>query len=81
MNTQINVRLSDDLLGATKEYAKTHGYCNLQDFIKETIREKVFEIKDMTKEEVMLISKLFTASEEKDLYGTEEDLMKKLDAR
>lgn len=42
MNSQINLRFSEELLMNTKKYAKNHGYLNIQEFIRETIREKVY---------------------------------------
>ena len=43
MSTQISLKLSDKLLGKAKKYAKMNGYDQLQDFIRETLREKLFE--------------------------------------
>lgn len=70
MNAQINVRMSENLLKASKKYSEKHGYANIQDFIRETVREKVFE--------EALISKLIKHFDDKKLYGTEKELMEKL---
>lgn len=43
MGTQINLKLSDRLLAAAQTYVDQHGYENLQDFIREAMREKLFE--------------------------------------
>ena len=43
MGTQISLKLSDKMLSTAKEYAELHGYENLQDFIREMLREKLFE--------------------------------------
>jgi metal-responsive CopG/Arc/MetJ family transcriptional regulator len=43
MSTQISLKLTDKLLASTKRYAKNHGYNTLQEFIRETLREKLFE--------------------------------------
>ncbi len=81
MNTQINLRLPEKLLNSAKSYSKKHGYNNIQEFIKETLREKVFETEELTKEEFDLVKKLIEVSEKKNLYGTEEELFKKLRRR
>lgn len=43
MNTQISLKLPNKLFKTAKEYAEAHGYNNLQEFIRETVREKIFE--------------------------------------
>lgn len=43
MSTQISLKLSDIMLNVARSYAKMRGYSNLQDFIRETLREKLFE--------------------------------------
>jgi glutamine phosphoribosylpyrophosphate amidotransferase len=78
MNTQINVRVPDSLLDSAKDYAEKHGYGNVQNFIRETMREKVFDEPSVTAEELKLVTKLIKASREKDLFGTEEELFEKL---
>ena len=42
MNAQVNVRFPKKLLKAVEKYADDYGYSNVQDFIRETIREKIF---------------------------------------
>jgi len=39
---QISLTLPENLLNASKEYSKEFGYKNLQEFILELIRKKVF---------------------------------------
>ena len=46
METQINLNLSEDVLKAAKKYAELHGYDNLENFIKEVLKEKLFEKED-----------------------------------
>ena len=41
MTTQINLRFPDELLGNIKDYARSHGYINVQEFIRDTIRAVV----------------------------------------
>ena len=81
MNTQINLRMPQKLLSSVKSYSDEHGYGSVQDFIKETIREKLFDEPEITKEELELIKKLIEVSEKKKLYGTEKELFTKLRRR
>ena len=43
MGTQVNLKLSDAVYSQAKKYSKSLGYGNVQEFIRETIREKLFE--------------------------------------
>ncbi len=43
MGTQISIKLSEKMFDNAKDYANTHGYDNIQDFIREILREKLFE--------------------------------------
>lgn len=43
MSTQISLKLTDKMLKTAKQYAERHGYDTLQDFIREILREKLFE--------------------------------------
>ena len=79
MNTQINVRLPSKLLVSAKSYAEEHGFGTVQEFMKEAIREKLFDEPEISKEELALVRKLVEVSEKKNLYGTEEELFKKLE--
>jgi hypothetical protein len=78
MNTQINIRLPGKLLTSARSYAEEHGFGTLQDFLKETVREKLFDQAEISKAELALVKRLVKASESKKLYGTEEELFKKL---
>ena len=78
MNTQINVRLPEKVLVSAKAYAQDHGFNSIQEFIKETIREKIFEQPEISREELALVRKLVEVSEKKNLYGTQEKLFNKL---
>lgn len=81
MNTQINLRMPQKLLSSVKSYSDEHGFGSVQEFIKETIREKLFDEPEITKEELKLIKKLVEVSEKKKLYGTEKELFAKLRRR
>lgn len=78
MNTQINLRLPEKILNSARTYSEEHGFSTIQDFIKEALREKLFDEPEISKEELALVRKLAKASEKKNLYGTEEELFKKL---
>ncbi|HLD97381.1 MAG TPA: ribbon-helix-helix domain-containing protein [Candidatus Nanoarchaeia archaeon] len=43
MSTQISLKLSDKMLAAARKYARSYGYENLQDFIRELLREQLYE--------------------------------------
>ena len=81
MNMQINIRLPENIVASAKAYSEEHGYGNIQEFIKETIRERLFDEPEISKEELVLVKKLVEVSEKKNLYGTEEELFKKLSRR
>ena len=78
MNTQLNLRLPDNLLKNARKYASSKGFGNVQELIKEVLREKIFEQQEITREEFVLISKLIRASKKNNLYGTEKELFEKL---
>lgn len=42
MTTQINIRISEDFLEEARNYAKHHGYLNVQEFIRDAAREKIY---------------------------------------
>jgi Arc/MetJ-type ribon-helix-helix transcriptional regulator len=78
MNTQINLRLSEEFLSSLRKKAKLRGFSNIQEFIKDVLREKLFDEDQISKDELVLVKKLIKANEEKSLYGTEKELFKKL---
>ena len=43
MSTQISLKLSDNMFNTAKTFAELKGFDNLQDFIRETLREILFE--------------------------------------
>ena len=43
MSTQISMKLSDKMFESTKSFAEDYGYDNIQDFIRETLRKRLFE--------------------------------------
>jgi hypothetical protein len=81
MNTQINLRMPEKLLASARSYSDEHGYRSIQDFITETMREKLFDEPEISKEELALVMKLAQVSEKKKLYGTEKELFERLRRR
>lgn len=78
MNRQINLRLPEQMLATAQSYAKKQGFGTIQEFIKEALREKLFEKPMISKKELMLVKKLAAITEKKNLYGTEKELFRKL---
>jgi Arc/MetJ-type ribon-helix-helix transcriptional regulator len=78
MGEQINLRLSEEMLMSAKNYAKANGFGNVQELIKETLREKLFENKQISSKELALVKKLVLASEKNNLYSSEKELFRKL---
>ncbi|MDA3855658.1 MAG: ribbon-helix-helix domain-containing protein [Candidatus Woesearchaeota archaeon] len=56
MGTQISIKLSDKMLNSAKGYVDMHGYDSIQDFIRETLREKLFEEDELSGMETALAS-------------------------
>lgn len=56
MNKQINIRLPPKVLTAAKHYADSKGYGNVQEFIKEAVREKLFDKKELERYSSALLS-------------------------
>ena len=65
------------MLTSAQKYARNYGFSTVQEFIKETVREKLFE-ESLTKKEISLIKKIIKVSKEKNLLVSEEELFKAL---
>ncbi len=78
MNQQINVRLPEKFLASAVEYANKHGFGTVQELIKETLREKLFEKPDISKRELALVKRLVEVSEKEKLYRSEKELFRKI---
>ncbi|MBU2590252.1 MAG: hypothetical protein KKA65_00090 [Nanoarchaeota archaeon] len=78
MNKQVNLRLPEQLIISAKNYANKHGFATVQELIKESLREKLFDNPEISKKELALVKKLIKVSDEKNLYSTEKELFKKL---
>lgn len=46
MGTQISIKLSDKMFDEARRFADLKGFDTLQDFIRELLREKLFESKN-----------------------------------
>ena len=74
MSTQISLKLSDKMLATAKKYAKRQGYENLQDFIREMLREKLFERENISglntyKASELSLAKNWLRKEEDEAWG------------
>jgi Arc/MetJ-type ribon-helix-helix transcriptional regulator len=81
MNTQINIRLPEKMLVSARDYAEKHGFSTMQEFVKELMREKLFEEPVISRKELALVKQLIEVSDKKNLYGTEKELFQKLKRR
>ena len=81
-NAQINIRLPSKLQSATEQYVDNYGYRNIQEFILEAIRDKIFRDKKydetFSEKEIDLIEKLLSVSIEKDKIKDNNDIIKAL---
>jgi len=78
---QINLRLPDNLRKNAERYVKLHGFKNIQELAKETIRERVMEKnydESFTAKEIGLIDKIIDMSISKKRLVSEKELMKAL---
>lgn len=78
MNTQISIRLPKPMLTKARQTAKQEGYGSVQDFIRETVREKLFDDDVLTPKELELVQRLAKVTEERGDYVSEEELREAL---
>ncbi|NQZ85770.1 MAG: hypothetical protein HRU03_08680 [Nanoarchaeales archaeon] len=78
MTSQVNLRMNDRLLETAKTYAEDYGYDNLQDFIRETIREKVFSEPKFTDKDLQMIADYADRAIEKGDFISEKEAFKQL---
>lgn len=77
MNTQVNVRMSKTLFTKAKKYAKEKGYTNVQELMRDSLRETIDP--ELTPEEHYFIKKMIDGIEQgKVKLGTEKELWKAL---
>ena len=81
-NAQINIRLPARLQSATEDYVESYGYRNIQEFILEAIRDKIFRgdkyDETFSDKEIDLIEKLLVVSIEKGKIKDQNDIIKAL---
>ena len=79
---QINIRLPPKLQSATEQYVDNYGYRNIQEFILEAIRDKIFRDnkydETFSGKEIDLIKKLLSASIEKGKTKDQNGIIKAL---
>ncbi|MAH50074.1 hypothetical protein CMI37_29915 [Candidatus Pacearchaeota archaeon] len=80
--SQINLKLSKNLLAAAQRYSKNFGYRNVQDLTAECLREKVFQENEFdetfTEDQIKLIDTLVSKIIEKKDFSTEKEMNKVL---
>ena len=81
-NPQINIRLPAKLQSATEQYVDNYGYRNIQEFILEAIRDKIFRDnkydESFSGKEIDMIEKLLSVSIEKGKIKDQNDIIKAL---
>ena len=81
-NPQINIRLPSKLQSATEQYVDNYGYRNIQEFILEAIRDKIFRDnkydESFSGKEIDMIEKLLSVSIEKGKIKDQNDIIKAL---
>ena len=78
MNTQINVRLSDEMLKKAEEYQKEFGFSNVQEVIKNALRKELYE--EYSLEDIKLIEEFEKYCDKNDLYVNEDELFEVLNS-
>jgi hypothetical protein len=43
MTIQVNLKFTENLFNVVKQYCEKFGYMNVQELIRETLREKIFD--------------------------------------
>ncbi|HUW66541.1 MAG TPA: hypothetical protein VMW20_00655, partial [Candidatus Nanoarchaeia archaeon] len=80
VSTQINIRLPSKLQLAAEQYTENFGYRNIQEFILEAIRDKIFRDnkydETFSAKEIDLIEKLLSVSIEKGKIKDQNDIIK-----
>ena len=75
---QINIRLPDRLQSAAEQYVDNYGYRNIQEFILEAIRDKIFRDnkydETFSDKEIDLVEKLLSVSSEKGKIKDQNDI-------
>lgn len=79
---QLNLKIPENLYKSASIYAKNFGYQNIQELLKVSVREKIYnEIeydKNYTKKEIDIIEKIVKKLIKKNKFISEEELFRKL---
>ena len=69
MSTQISLKLSKELLERARRIIKLRGYYNLQEFIREIMREKLFEEEDLFRASMTSLAKDWESLEDEKAWS------------
>jgi len=79
---QINLKLPENLFNAANIYAKNFGFANIQELLKASVREKIYNNieydESYTKKELDLVGKIVDKLMAKGEFVSEEELFRKL---
>ena len=70
--------MPEELLHKAQAQAKKTGFSSVQEFIRESVREKVFGETTLSQREVKLVTRLAERLDKNNSYGTEKELYDKL---
>lgn len=76
MNTQINVRLSQEMIEKAEKYAEEFGFSNVQEVIKNALRKELYE--EYSIEDIKLIEEFEKYCDKNNLYVGEDELFEVL---
>lgn len=71
MVSQVNLKFQDDFYTMTKDYANSRGYMSIQEFIREAVRDKIFDELEVSEEYKKVLQ-----SEEANTFNSIEDSKK-----
>ena len=71
MTTQINLKFQDSLFELAKNYTDSRGYMSIQEFIREAVRDKIFDNLEVREEYKKVLQ-----SKEANTFSTVEDSKK-----
>jgi hypothetical protein len=81
MNQQINLRLPQRLLKSATRHANKHGFGSVQEFIKETLRDKLFPPEELSKDEMAYVMAVLKDTKENNDFISEKELFNELDQK
>jgi Arc/MetJ-type ribon-helix-helix transcriptional regulator len=81
MSNQINLKLSDRMFNSAKKFSEKKGFNSMQDFIREILREKLFERgydNSFNEREIALIDEIIEKSLKRGNLVSEKEFLKAL---